>query len=86
MASGDPGSQIDSNLKVGDLVHLTPTPDEPSQFHTGLRLVSSEFWPRIVQDIGALAKDGAGLAPRAANVIDLFGQRPAPYRRLLAAE
>jgi hypothetical protein len=86
MASGDPGSQKDESLKVGDLVRLTPTFDEPSQFQTGLRLVKSEFWPQIVRDIGAMSETGATIAPRASNVIDLFAQRPMASRQLLAAE
>lgn len=89
MASGDPGLDCNTTLKVGDLVFMPSITKDMVDFQTGLKLVRSGYWPQIVRDIGEMAKvpaeDTSG--PSAgSNVIDLFTSRtrtrkPVPKHR-----
>lgn len=74
MASGDPGSQIEESLKVGDLVYMPGISPDKCDFSPGLTLVHSEFWPQIVQDIGAMSR-APSKSKAGSNVIDLCAAR-----------
>lgn len=90
MACGDPGSQVEESLKVGDLVFLPDTTTDLSDFRAGLTLVRSAYYPQIVQDIDAMAKAHAATGPKS-NVIDFCQVRlqkavtVAPKSRMISA-
>lgn len=76
MVSGDPGPAGAESLKVGDLVFIPQLNQGALAFDGGLQLVTSGYWPRIIQDIGAMSRASlAQVAAKAHNVVSIFAAR-----------